>query len=108
MLEAVGEIEKGKTMKTNLMGRTPKRHEDTLYRREEDNSIVIMQMTNADSYFTLKGLSCEIWELIDGRNTLEGIQDTIKNKYPVPNMRFKRDLKQLFDRLEKESLIYYR
>ena len=65
---------------------------------------LILNLENGSTY-SLNKSGARIWEAIDKERQLEGILETLKEIYDLPEDKLKDDLIKLVKDLEKEKLI---
>jgi len=59
-----------------------------------------------DSIYTLNEVGSVIWELLDGRTSIEQIVAAVCSRYEVAPEEARRDVTELIDSLEKAGLIH--
>ncbi|HBQ27076.1 MAG TPA: hypothetical protein DD791_11830 [Syntrophomonas sp.] len=75
-----------------------------MYSRVGEQGLVLA--TQSPMLFQFNNVSCEIWELIDGENSVEDIIEQISKRYPTtaPEV-IKDDIVELFQALIDNELI---
>lgn len=74
------------------------------YSRSGEEGIILT--SEVPVLFQLNQLSCEIWELIDGENTVQDIIDQVSIRYPQTNdEEIASDVLELFAALLENDLI---
>ena len=75
---------------------------DFVYRRIDNETILVPIADNVaemDSIYALNDVGALIWELLDGRNTLEDIKDSIAAEFTVSKQEASVDLCEYIDHL---------
>ena len=79
------------------------RNPDFVFRRIADEVILLpirKNLGDLESIFTLNEVAARIWELLDGRRTLEEIRDQVVAEYEVAPETAGADLEELLRQLE--------
>jgi hypothetical protein len=69
-----------------------------------DNECVLLNM-ESEQYFGLDDVSARIWQLLTEDGDTEKLLNTLLAEYDVDEATLKKDLTELFSRLENEKLI---
>lgn len=74
---------------------------DFVHRKNPDDSVILMRVTDDDDFFKITGVASQIWQRIDGKKTIKEILDSILNEYDVSEAQLVSDaepfLKKLID-----------
>ena len=88
-----------------LFASIPVRSNESLARVNADGTVTILMLANDRFFFSLEGLSVEVWAFINGKRTVANIAETIlKKRKNVPEKIFKEDVRKLFVALQKENI----
>lgn len=79
------------------------RNED-LVSSDLDDGLVMMSLEN-NSYYGLDNIGKRVWEIIEEKKTFQNIVNIILLEYDVSEKECIEDLKDLFDKFQKENII---
>lgn len=86
-----------------------KRKDGLFFKKLEDGGILISMKkgyTNKESkVYTINKVCKEIWNKIDGINSVRDITLDMSYKYNIPASDIKEDIEKLFKEFEKQGLI---
>ncbi len=85
-----------------------KKNETIVHRQIGDEAILVpirQQSGDLENVYTLNEVASQVWQLIDGKNTLQTIFDSIVNDYEVNRSEAEQDILLLMDQLEKIEAI---
>ncbi len=76
---------------------------DTPWNVIDDEAVVL----NLDSghYYILNETGCRIWELLDGKSSIDDIADKICQEYEVDRNAAQKDTVRIISELEEEKLV---
>lgn len=80
------------------------RDPDFVFRRIADEVILLpirKNMGDLESIFTLNEVAARVWELLNGRRSLEEVRDMIVAEFEVTPETVEADLRELLCRLEE-------
>ena len=77
---------------------------DNVFAQEVDGEMVLLDM-NSENYFGLDEVGCDIWQAIQGNNSLQAVYDSMLENYDVEPERLKKDLVEFVDQLREAGLI---
>lgn len=83
----------------------PDRSKQVLARTNSDGSVAIIRLDSDQYFFTLEGISAEVWNRINGKTSVSKITETMLKKHGYPGVRFTKDVLKLVSDLRKERLI---
>ena len=91
------------------MDRIYVKNPDVVFRKIADEYILVpirRKVGDLESIYTLNEVSAKVWELIDGKNTVENIKDKICEDFEVNVQEAKYDTMQFLKQLgEIEAII---
>ena len=78
--------------------------------REIEGEIIIVPLTSGigdleDEIYTLNETGKDIWNLLDGKQTLQEVFDTLSDQFEAPKGEIERDLLGLAEELLKRRII---
>lgn len=76
----------------------------TLARKNADGNWSILHIETDDFFYTIDGIAGQVWEMIDGKLSVEEIGERLEKKLKLPP-KFKKDLEKLVKDLLKEQLV---
>ncbi|MDI6841165.1 MAG: PqqD family protein [bacterium] len=79
--------------------------EDCPWRRIMDEVVIVVPGETAYMH-SLNSVGANIWELIDGKMTVDNIVDELLKRYKVTPERARKDLNELIDKLLEAKLIH--
>lgn len=77
--------------------------ESMVFRKIGDETFLVPVRNNVgelDNIYVLDEVAARIWELIDGKNTIQGIVDIICSEYEVTAEVVERDVREFLEGLE--------
>ena len=86
----------------------PVRSKAVLSRTNADGSVAIIRLDSDQYFFTLDGVSAELWNAINGKSNVAKIVEKMIDKHDLPAARFTKDVRKLISDLKKEGLIQIR
>jgi len=75
-----------------------------VFRKIEDETILVPVRRNVgdlDNIYVLNDVAAMVWELIDGKRSLEEIRDAVSDRYDVSPEVAYSDIKELIGELEE-------
>jgi hypothetical protein len=81
---------------------------DVVVRRIGDESVVVpvrSHVGDLDSLFTLNEVASRVWELLDGRRSLDAIIETVCEEFDVTAEVAAKDVEDLIRTLEEAHLV---
>jgi hypothetical protein len=81
---------------------------DVVVRRIGDESVVVpvrSHVGDLDSLFTLNEVASRVWELLDGRHSLDAIIETLCEEFDVTAEVAAKDVEDLIRTLEEAHLV---
>ena len=85
---------------------------ETVYRRKDGISSrrlgdgLMLYDSHTDRIHTLNETGTCVWELLDGENTVEGIEGTLKHRFKDASpQRVSQDVAEILEKLRQEGLI---
>lgn len=85
--------------------RVPQRAQDVIWQFMDDG--VVLVLPEEGELRVLNEVGTTIWQLIDGRRTLQHITEELVKKYEVSPREARKDLRAFVDQLEAGRLIYW-
>jgi hypothetical protein len=79
------------------MGSVFSRNEDIVFRKIEEEYILVPIRSNVgdlESLFILNGTGARVWELLDGKRTLEEIKSAVLDEYDISSEEAEADIKE--------------
>lgn len=70
-----------------------------VHRKNPDDSIILMKITDDDDFFKITGVASQIWQRIDGKKTIKEILDSILNDYNVSETQLASDAEPFLEKL---------
>lgn len=74
-----------------------------------DNEVFLVpdqdNLLDLENMYVLSGIGTCIWELIDGKRSIQQIREVIAKEYAVEPRRIEEDLTMIFKQLEKHGCI---
>lgn len=84
----------------------PKTATDIISRKNIDGTVSVLRIDNDQYFFNITGLAVELWLLINGRLTVQEIEEKMKKRHKeLPPGRFHKDVLFFIKSLKKEKLI---
>ena len=83
----------------------PEPSKQVLSRMNKDGSVAIIRLDSDQYFYTLDGVSAEVWSSMDGKKTLARIVASLIKKHGLPEERFVKDVNKLISDLRKERLL---
>ena len=68
------------------------------------DKIVLMNL-RSEQFYSLDGIACRVWNLLDEPATSAGLTDTISAEFDAPREEIVRDLDGLLARLVEDGLV---
>jgi len=81
----------------------PLRQSRVVFTRAGETAL-LLDPTNG-GYFSLSDVGARIWELCDGKHTLDDIADTLAAEYDAPSEAIRADASELLEELGAEGLL---
>ena len=91
------------------MNRKYKRNEDFVYRKIEDETILVPIKNNVGdmgSIYNLNEVGAFIWEHLDGEKTLDDLKNMVTQEFDVPPHEAETDLCEFINDLKEIDAIY--
>lgn len=76
-----------------------------VHRRNPDDSVILMKVTDDDDFFKITGVASQIWQRIDGKRNIEEILDSILEEYDVTEEQLIKDAEPFLKRLIELEII---
>ena len=92
----------------NSMKSRFKKSEKIVSRKVADEFILVpicRSTKEVESIYTLNEVAARVWELIDGKETMESISDRIREEFEVSKEEAQYDIKELFDHFMEINVI---
>ena len=89
--------------------------DDTVFKRSEEivdrknnkeNVVVLMKMDDSSSFYKIKGVATEVWELLGEGKAVKGIVDEITNRYEAGDDQIRNDVEKFLDELLEMKMIH--
>ena len=77
---------------------------DIVFRKIADEFILVPIRNNVgdlENIYTLNEVGSRIWELIDGRRSVQNIKEIIVDEFDIDEQTASQDIKEFLERLEK-------
>ena len=77
---------------------------DIVFRKIADKCILVpikRNVADLESIYTLNEVAARIWELLDGKKTVESIKEKIVEEFEVSPQEAEKDLNEFLQKLEK-------
>jgi hypothetical protein len=81
----------------------PVRQDRVVFSRAGDSALLLDP--DSGNYFSLTDVGARIWELCDGRHTLDEIVEALAAEYDAPLEVIEADMRELVDELTAEGLL---
>jgi hypothetical protein len=85
------------------------RKETSVVFREIAGECILVPLRNrtsrVDSLYTLNEVGARIWQLVDGKATVQEIKDVILQEYEVSSAEAEKDIEELVQQLELISVL---
>jgi hypothetical protein len=65
------------------------------------------QIDNIDSIFNANETACSIWDLIDGKKSIEEIRLELLTQFDVPEESLNHDLQTFFEQLQEINAVQF-
>lgn len=79
--------------------------ENYVHRKNPDDSVILMKVTNDDDFFKITGVASQIWQRIDGKKSVKTILDSILNEYDVSQEQLAKDAEPFLKKLIELDII---
>ncbi|MBK24106.1 MAG: hypothetical protein CME70_08915 [Halobacteriovorax sp.] len=88
--------------------------DDTVFKKSEEivdrknnneNIIVLMKMDDSSSFYKIKGVATEVWELIGEGKNVKSIVEDLNAKYTVGDGQIRKDVESFLDELLEMDVI---
>ena len=79
--------------------------DDVIAKRRENGDILLVKLDDNDIYFTINGISVDVWEKLEKGKTLEEIEEALAEKYPNETKAIKTLLKKFTNDLVSKNLL---
>lgn len=83
----------------------PEKAKEVLSRENKDGTVSVLHLDNEDYVFSIDGVAIDVWAMINGKTSLEDIQNSLEEKYSPPPKQLVHDLKKFIKELAKKKLI---
>ena len=89
-------------------------NDETVFTRSEEivdrknnneNIVVLMKMDDSSSFYKIKGVATEVWELLGEGKSVKGIVDEINGRYEPPDDQIRKDVENFLDELIDMNVI---
>ncbi len=77
---------------------------DTVFAQEVDGEMVLLDM-NSENYFGLDEVGCSIWQIMQDKETLGEIYESMLAAYDVEPEHLKSDLLEFIEQLKNAGLL---
>lgn len=95
-------------MRVISLNSIPIRNEDIVFRKIEDEYILVPLRASSDevdNIFNLNKVGADVWERIDGKKTVKEIIDELVQEYELEPIKIKEDVLVFLDDLAHEKII---
>jgi hypothetical protein len=82
-----------------------KRSSEILSRSNSDGSIAMIRVDSDKNFYTLDGIAANVWQLLNGKNSLKKIKVKLSRQHTVDLDAISRDTDVLIKKLLSHSLI---
>lgn len=76
-----------------------------VHRKNPDDSVILMKITDDDDFFKITGVASQIWQRIDGKKSIKEILDSILNEYEVSENQLANDAEPFLQKLIELEII---
>ena len=83
----------------------PKKVGNLVSRTNEDGTVAVMSLELDDSIYSIDGVAAEVWDLIDGKRSIDQICRILLRKHSVSEERLRKDAGKLITSLRAARLI---
>ena len=84
----------------------PRKRPSVFSKTNADGSVSIMHLEQDEYYFSLDGISAEVWNLLDSKTSVKNIIKKLRMKRPELPARLNEDVISLMQSLFIEDLLY--
>jgi len=74
-------------------------------KNNNENIIVLMKMDDSSSFYKIKGVATEVWELIGEGKNVKSIVEDLNAKYTVGDGQIRKDVESFLDELLEMDVI---
>lgn len=93
-------------MLKNILSHTVyNKNENFVHRKNPDDSIILMKVTDDDDFFKITGVASQVWQRIDGVKTIQEILESILAEYNVTADQLAKDTEPFLDKLVELEVI---
>lgn len=78
---------------------------DVIAKKRENGDVLLVKLDDSDTYFSINGISCEIWNKIEQGSSTEEIEKYLSTKYKKDQQEAVKLFKKLINDLIKNDLI---
>lgn len=91
-------------VETDAEGRLPRPASGVVYSRIGDGAVLLS--TEEEVYYGLNEVGAEVWELLDGEETRDGLCSRLVDRYPEADpASLRQDVEDLLGRLDELHLV---
>lgn len=80
-------------------------NDDVIAKKRENGDVILVKLDDNDIYFTINGLSVEVWEKLEKGKSLEEIEVNLTKKYPTDKVKIKKLLIKFVADLTKNKIL---
>ncbi len=94
-----------------ILGQIPVKSEDIIFRRIEDEYILVPMHSSSDEVehiFNLNHVGADIWDRIDGGKTVWEIVQELRQEYDGDAEEIKRDIVEFLEEMHSAGIIRFR
>ncbi|MCC6277965.1 MAG: PqqD family protein [Oligoflexia bacterium] len=98
---------KEKAVKTHkLTAKTViKRAANVISRTNIDGTVAIMRLDEDQFFYTLDGISADLWNQFNGKANLSSLIKALSKKHPFDQKRMQKDAEKMILQLKKQKLV---
>jgi hypothetical protein len=93
-------------MKNSVAAAIPKSSPTIISRKNIDGTVSVLRLDNDRYFFAISGMAVEVWRAIDGKSTVQEIEEKVRKKHKGLPQRFRKDVQQFIKNLKREKLIH--
>ena len=91
-----------------------KYNDETIFKKSEEivdrknnneNIVVLMKMDDSSSFYKIKGVATEVWELLGEKKSVKEIVDNLNDQYSVDDGQIRKDVEKFLDELLEMEVI---
>lgn len=89
--------------------------DETIFKKSEEivdrknnneNIVVLMKMDDSSSFYKIRGVATEVWELLGEGKSVKTIVDDISGRYEVGGDQIRKDVEGFLDELIEMDVIH--